>query len=179
MDENAQMLHKYYFALTFRNSAIHLPTIIDNLLRVIYHLGEQNIFMSIYEGGSTDDGHTTAMLDVIKTTLETIGIEHEIVIRPEVGSPRNNVLEPMKRMYRLGGRVFQTVVMMGDDLWCAEELMELLFHSRGQAASITCSNDVRTKVLRSLILINVRAMFHQFLQAMISTESYSVKSPLI
>ena len=148
MDQNAEMEHKYYFAVTLRNAALHLPTIIDNLLRVIYHLGEQNVFMSIYEGGSTDDGHTTAMLDVIKTTFEAIGIEHEIVIRPEIGDMKNEVLLPLKRMYRSGGRVFQTVVMMGDDLWCAEDFLELLFHSRGQAASITCSNDARVKVFQ-------------------------------
>jgi len=176
MDENSQIGHKYYFALTLRNAAIHLPTIVDNLLRVIYHLGEQNIFMSVYEGGSTDDGHTTAMLEVIQTTLEAIGIEHEILIRPEVGDPRNDVLLPLKRMYRKGGRVFQTVIMMGDDLWCAEELLELLFHSRGQAASITCSNDVRNTVYcLTLTSTNVRMMSFLYLQAMTSMANSSAR----
>jgi alpha-1,3-mannosyltransferase len=175
MDENAQLNHRYYFALTLRNAGIHLPTIVDNLLRVIYHLGEQNIFMSIYEEGSTDDGHTSAMLEVIKTTLEAIGIEHEIVIKADFGDPRNDVLFPMKRMYRHGGRVFQTLVMMDDDLWCAEELLELLFHSRGQGASITCSNDARNKVFRIQEMVNIRIIYIPSLQDTMSMVDYSVR----
>jgi alpha-1,3-mannosyltransferase len=147
MDENANVGHKYYFALMLRDSANHLPTIIDNLLRVIFHLGEQNIFFSVYEGGSSDDGHTTAMVETIKITLEAIGIEHSIEVDGmSTGNPRDKVLKPLKEMYKANGRVFNTVVMMGDDLWCAEELLELVFHSRGQAASITCSTDVRVDV---------------------------------
>jgi alpha-1,3-mannosyltransferase len=147
MDENTNIGHKYYFALMLRDSANHLPTIIDNLLRVIYHLGEQNIFISIYEGGSNDDGHTTAMIETIKTTMEAIGIEFNIEVEgASTGNARDKVLKPLKEMYRANERVFNTVVMMGDDLWCAEELLELLFHSRGQAASITCSTDVRADV---------------------------------
>lgn len=148
MDENADIGHKYYFALMLRDSANHLPTIIDNLLRVIYHLGDQNIFFSIYEGGSNDDGHTTTMIDTIKLTLEAIGIEFNIEVEnTSSGNARDMVLKPLKEMYKTSERVFNTVVMMGDDLWCAEELLELIYHSRGQAASITCSTDVRADVL--------------------------------
>jgi len=104
--------------------------------------------MSIYEGGSTDDGHTTAMIETIKTTMEAIGVEHYIYIEGEDGATekRNAVMEPMKEMYRNGGRIFNTVVMMGDDLWCTEELLELLYLSRGQGASIVCSTDVDSQV---------------------------------
>ena len=147
MDENVGMDHKYYFAITLKDSANHLPTIIDNLLRVIYHIGEKNVFMSIYESGSSDDGHTTAMIETIRLTMEAIGLEYHIEIeRDGSGNARNAVLQPLKAMYKSGGRLFNTVVMMGDDLWCAEEFLELLFQSRGQAASITCSTDVGLKV---------------------------------
>ena len=151
MDENANMGHKYYFALMLRDSANHLPTIIDNLLRVIYHLGEQNIFFSIYEGGSSDDGHTTAMIETIKVTFEAIGIEYHILVEEDSkANARDMVLRPLKEMYRANERVFNTVIIMGDDLWCAEEFLELLFHSRGQTASITCSTDVRADVSPTL-----------------------------
>jgi Cryptococcal mannosyltransferase 1 len=155
MDENAERNHKYYFAIMLRDSANHLPTIIDNILRVVYHLGEQNIFMSIYEGGSADDGHTTAMIETIRTTLEAIGMEHHITVGGNADSNGyNGVLEPLRTMYKSTGRIFNTVVMMGDDLWCAEEFLELLFHSRGQTASIACSTDIRAKVLtHSTVLI--------------------------
>jgi alpha-1,3-mannosyltransferase len=174
MDENAELNHKYFFALMLRDSSNHLPTIIDNLLRVIYHLGEQNIFMSIYEGGSTDDGHTTAMIDTIKTTMETIGIEHHIEVDVRAGpSPQNAVLAPLKSLHRSEGRVFNTVVMMGDDLWCAEGFLDLLFHSRGQAASITCSTDVQNSVLPILYNADFRTINSLFLLATILTGNSS------
>ena len=152
MDENADLNHKYYFALMFKNSATHIPTIVDNLLRVFYHIGEKNVFLSIYEGGSTDEGHTTALLgDPLKKVLEAIGIEYHIELEDHITPDLlNGVLQPLKSMYRANQRVFNSVVMMGDDLWCAEELLELLFQSRGQAASITCSTDVRLKVRTAL-----------------------------
>jgi len=161
-DENTEMNHKYYFALMLKDSSNHLPTIFDSLLRVIYHVGEENVFLSIYEHGSSDDGHTTAMIDAIKLTMEAIGVEYHIEIEGDVPpNARNAVLQPLKAMYRSEGRVFNTVVMMGDDLWCAEELWELLYHSRGQAASITCSTDVRSKVLIYLLkLISERCLFY-------------------
>ena len=144
MDENAGTNHKYYFAIMLGNSANHLPTVIDNLLRVIYHLGEMNVFMSIHEGGSSDEGHTTAMIETIRITLEAIGIEHAIVTGDVSTDARNKVMEPLRAMHKSSGRIFNTVVMMSDDLWCAEEFLELLFQSRGQAATVTCSTDVRT-----------------------------------
>jgi Cryptococcal mannosyltransferase 1 len=151
MDENANLEHKYYFGLMLRNSATHLPTIADNLLRVFYHLGEQNVFLSIFEGGSTDEGHTTAMIEPFKKLLDATGIEYHIEFEDHVTPDLlNGVLRPLKEMYRATQRVFHSVVMMGDDLWCAEELLELLFQSRGQAASITCSTDVRIKVRQEL-----------------------------
>ena len=133
------------------DSANHLPTLIDNLLRVIYHIGEQNVFMSIFESTSADKGHTTAMVETIKIALDAIGIENEIQIQGDEGSHApNEVLSPLRKMHKANGRLFNSVVMMNDDLWCAEELLELMFHSRGQAASITCSTDVRTQVIRVL-----------------------------
>jgi len=152
MDENADLDHKYYFALMLKNSATHIPTIVDNLLRVFYHIGEKNVFLSVYEGGSTDEGHTTALLgDPLKKVLEAIGIEYHIEFEHHITPDLlNGVLQPLKAMHKANQRVFNSVVMMGDDLWCAEELLELLFQSRGQAASITCSTDVRAKVLITL-----------------------------
>ena len=146
MEKNVEKDHKYYFALTLKDSANHLPTIIDNLLRVIYHVGEQNVFMSIYEGGSTDDGHTTAMIEPIKATLEAIGVQYHITIEATPTSyPKDVALEPLKTMYRSAQRTFNTIVMMEDDLWCAEEFLELLLRSRADKASITCSSDIRAR----------------------------------
>src|SRR5437762_2409285 len=106
------------------------------------------MLMRIYESASSDDGHTTAMIETIKTTMDAIGLEHHIEIEGDGRSsdPWNGVLRPLKGMYNSGGRVFNSVIMMGDDLWCAEEFLELLFQSRAQEASIACSTDVRSKV---------------------------------
>lgn len=146
MDENISTSHKYFFALRLRDSSNHLPTIIDNLLRVIYHIGEKNVFMSIYEGGSTDGGHTTAMVDVIKTTMDAIGLEYHVTTDSHSSDQWNPVIEPLKSMYRSSGRIFNTVVMMNDDLWCAEELLESIYQSRRLGAHVTCSTDVRVNL---------------------------------
>jgi len=176
-DENVGIEHRYFIALMLRNSANHLPTIVDNLLRVIYHVGEKNVFMSIYEGGSTDEGHTTAMIETIRTTMEAIGIEYHVEIEGEdtTNVRRNVVLEPLREMYRNGERAFNTVVMMGDDLWCTEELFELLYVSRGQRASIVCSTDVHSEVLHPDDDSNFRAPSSRFLQATMSTADSSLK----
>ena len=169
MEQNDETNHSYYFALMLSNSANHLPTIIDNLLRVIYQVGEQNVFLSIYEAGSTDEGHTTAMIETIKTTLEAIGVEYSIRIEGDVPPDAlNAVLAPLKEMYRSEQRVFNTVVMMGDDLWCCEEFLELLFQSRGQAASVTCSTDVRQRVYYYVYLPDFRATCFPSRQATMS-----------
>lgn len=109
------------------------------------------MFLSIYEEGSTDEGHTKAMLELVKKTCEAIGVGYYIATENwPTSNGRNAVLEPLKEMYESTGVVFNTLVMMTDDLWCTEEFLELLFHSRGQAASITCSTDVRVKVSHRL-----------------------------
>lgn len=175
MDENAQTNHKYYFAIMLQNSANHLPTLIDNLLRVIYHLGEQNVFVSIHEADSTDKGHTTAMIETIKIAMDAIGLENEIHIQEEGESyPPNAVLAPLRNSYKANGRVFNTLVMMKDDLWCAEEFLELLVHSRGQAASIVCSTDVRSKVA-PLYLTHSRTLYLPFRLVTISTADSSTR----
>lgn len=154
-DENVDTQHKYYFAILLKDSADHFPTIVDNLLRVMHHMGEENVFVSIYEGESNDEGHTAAMVETFKTTMEAIGVEHHLEINGNEPNGHNAVLEPLKEMYRNGRRVFNTLVMMNDDLWCTEELLELLYQSRKLPAAITCSTDVRSNVthLASILII--------------------------
>ena len=124
-----------------------------------------------------DDGHTTAMIETIKTTLDAIGVQYHVEIEGEetTGVARNLVLEPLREMYRSAGRVFNTVVMMGDDLWCAEELWELLYLSRGQGANIVCSTDVRSEVLLLKDYPHSRETNFQFLRATTSAVDCSVR----
>lgn len=176
MEENVETNHKYYFGLMLRDSANHLPTIMDNLLRVIYHVGEKNAFMSIYEAGSSDSGHTTAMIEIIRIMMESIGLEHHIeIVENGPADPWNGVLRPLKGLYKSSGRVFNSVIMMGDDLWCTEELLELLFQSRAQDASITCSTDVRSKVFAPKVATNSRMIHISYLPDTTSTANFSVR----
>jgi hypothetical protein len=179
MEENVETNHKYYFGLMLRDSANHLPTIMDNLLRVIYHIGEKNAFMSIYEAGSSDGGHTTAMIETIRAMMEAIGLEYHIeIVENGPADPWNGVLGPLKGMYKSVGRVFNSVVMMGDDLWCSEEFLELLYQSRAQRASITCSTDVRSKVSVLNVVANPRMVHIPYLPDTMSTATFSVRYSL-
>jgi hypothetical protein len=65
--------------------------------------------------------------------------------------------------------------MMGDDIWCTEELFELLYVSRGQRASIVCSTDVHSEVLHSDDDSYFRAPSSRFLLATMSTADSSLK----
>jgi alpha-1,3-mannosyltransferase len=142
-------------------------------------LGENNVFVSIYEAGSTDEGHTATMVDTFKMTLEAIGVEHHLEVNGNEQNARNAALQPLKAMYRSGRRVFNTLVMMNDDLWCTEELLELIYQSRKLSAAITCSTDVRSKVAYLTTVLNFSMTCILYSPAMTSTVDCSKRLFLI
>ncbi|KAG8921887.1 capsular associated protein [Tulasnella sp. 418] len=142
--------HKYFFAINLYNSFDVIPDIFATLFRVSAILGYHNVFVSIYENGSTDQ--TKALLRIfdaltrsvgmritIRTSMRTRGaFNHRIEYLAEV---RNAALVPLHELRDNEGEVFDTVVFMNDILPCVDDLLELIWQSRFQNAGITCAAD--------------------------------------
>ena len=142
--------HKYFFAINLYNSFDVIPDIFATLFRVASILGFHNVYVSIYENGSSDQ--TKALLRmfdaltravglrvVIRTSMRTRGaFNHRIEYLAEV---RNAALVPLHELRDNDGEIFDSVVFMNDILPCVDDLLELIWQSRRQNAGITCAAD--------------------------------------
>lgn len=142
--------HKYFFAINLYNSFDVIPDLFSNMFKVSAILGYQNVFVSVYENGSTDQ--TKALLRifdalcrsvglrvVIRTSLRTRGaFHHRIEYLAEV---RNAALAPLQELRDSEGEVFDSIIFMNDVLPCVDDLLELVWQSRRQNAGITCGSD--------------------------------------
>ena len=120
------------------------------MFKVSAILGYHNVFVSVYENGSSDQ--TKALLRifdalcrsvglrvVIRTSLRTRGaFHHRIEYLAEV---RNAALAPLQELRDTEGEVFHSVIFMNDVLPCVDDLLELVWQSRRQNAGITCGSD--------------------------------------
>lgn len=142
--------HKYFFAINLYNSFDIIPDLFATLFRVAAILGYENVFVSIYENGSTDQ--TKALLRifdaltksvglriVIRTSMRTRGaFNHRIEYLAEV---RNAAMGPLHELRDAEGEVFDSIVFMNDILPCVDDILELIWQSRKQNAGITCAAD--------------------------------------
>lgn len=142
--------HKYFFAINLYNSFDVIPDLFSTMFKVSSILGFQNVFVSVYENGSSDqtkallrlfDGlsRSVGIRVVIRTSLRTRGaFHHRIEYLAEV---RNAALAPLQELRDSEGEVFDTVIFMNDVLPCTDDLLELIWQSRRQNAGITCGAD--------------------------------------
>ncbi|KAG8991459.1 capsular associated protein [Tulasnella sp. JGI-2019a] len=142
--------HKYFFAINLYNSFDVIPDIFATLFRVASILGYHNVFVSIYENGSSDQTKallrifdaltkTVGMRIVIRTSMRTRGaFNHRIEYLAEV---RNAAMVPLHELRDNEGEVFDSVVFMNDILPCIDDLLELIWQSRRQNAGLTCAAD--------------------------------------
>ncbi|KAI8456717.1 family 69 glycosyltransferase [Phakopsora pachyrhizi] len=142
--------HKYFFAINLYNSFDVIPDLFSTMFKVSAILGFQNVFVSVYENGSSDqtkallrlfDGlsRSVGMRVVIRTSLRTRGaFHHRIEYLAEV---RNAALAPLQELRDSEGELFDTVIFMNDVLPCVDDLLELIWQSRRQNAGITCGAD--------------------------------------
>jgi alpha-1,3-mannosyltransferase len=142
--------HKYYFAINLYNSFDIIPDLFATLFRVAAVLGYQNVYVSIYENGSTDQ--TKALLRIfdaltrsvgmrvsIKRSLRTRGtFNHRIEYLAEV---RNAAFGPLHDLRDAENEYFETIIFMNDVLPCVDDLLELIWQSRRNNAGITCAAD--------------------------------------
>lgn len=142
--------HKYYFAINLYNSFDIIPDLFATIFRVAAVLGYQNVYVSIYENGSTDQ--TKALLRIfdaltksvglrvsIRTSMRTRGaFNHRIEYLAEV---RNAAFGPLHDLRDSENEYFETIIFMNDVLPCVDDLLELIWQSRRNNAGITCATD--------------------------------------
>ncbi|KAH9903354.1 glycosyltransferase family 69 protein [Cubamyces lactineus] len=142
--------HKYFFAINLYNSFDIIPDLFATLFRVAAILGYHNVYVSIYENGSTDQ--TKALLRIfdalcrsvgmrvtIRTSMRTRGaFNHRIEYLAEV---RNAAFVPLHELRDAENEYFDTIIFMNDILPCVDDLLELIWQSRRNNAGITCAAD--------------------------------------
>ncbi len=142
--------HKYYFAINLYNSFDIIPDLFAALFRVASILGYHNVFVSIYENGSTDQ--TKALLRIFDALTRSVGMRvtirtstrtrgafnHRIEYLAEV---RNSAFVPLHELRDSEGEYFDSIVFMNDILPCVDDLLELIWQSRMNNAGITCAAD--------------------------------------
>ena len=150
LQQSTKQQHKYFFAINLYNSFDVIPDIFSTLFRVASVLGYQNVFVSIYENGSTDQTkallrifdaltRSVGMRVVIRTSHRTRGaFNHRIEYLAEV---RNAALVPLHELRDQEGEFFDTIVFMNDVLPCVDDVLELIWQSRRQNAGLTCAAD--------------------------------------
>lgn len=142
--------HKYFFAINLYNSFDVIPDLFATMFRVGAIVGYQNVFVSIYENGSTDQTqallrifdalmHSAGMRVVIRSSNRKRGIHvHRIEYLAEV---RNAAMEPLYELRDSENEYFDSVIFMNDILPCVDDLLELIWQSRKQNAGVTCAAD--------------------------------------
>ncbi|KAF6745481.1 capsular associated protein [Ephemerocybe angulata] len=142
--------HKYYFAINLYNSFDVIPDLFSTLFRVSAILGYHNVFVSIYENGSTDQ--TKALLRIFDALTRSVGMR--VVIRTSTRSRgafnhrieylaevRNAAFVPLHELRDAEGEYFDSIIFMNDILPCVDDLLELIWQSRKNNAGITCAAD--------------------------------------
>jgi alpha-1,3-mannosyltransferase len=141
--------HKYFIAINLYNSFQVIPDLFATLFRLASVLGYQNIYVSIYENGSTDQ--TKALLRIFNALARSVGLRmtirtsirrrgkfvHRIEYLAEV---RNSAMTPLHEL-RDNGEFFDTIVFLNDVLPCIDDVLELIYQSRLQNAGMTCAAD--------------------------------------
>jgi alpha-1,3-mannosyltransferase len=142
--------HKYFFAINLYNSFDVIPDLFATLFRVAAILGYHNVFVSIYENGSTDQ--TKALLRIFDALTRSVGLRvtirtsmrqrgafnHRIEYLAEV---RNAAFVPLHELRDAENEFFDTIIFMNDVLPCVDDLLELIWQSRRNNAGITCAAD--------------------------------------
>ena len=142
--------HKYFFAINLYNSFDVIPDLFAALFRVSAILGYHNVFVSIYENGSTDQ--TKALLRIFDALARSVGLRvtirtsqrtrgafnHRIEYLAEV---RNAAFVPLHELRNAENEYFDTIVFMNDILPCVDDILELIYQSRLNNAGITCAAD--------------------------------------
>nr|XP_019048948.1 hypothetical protein I302_02728 [Kwoniella bestiolae CBS 10118]OCF27878.1 hypothetical protein I302_02728 [Kwoniella bestiolae CBS 10118] len=125
---------KYFIAANMHNNEAVLSEWSSQLIKLIFHLGRDNVYVSIYESNSRDS--TKHLLSVLNTTLENLSIEHRIITDEDnkhwwpyataverieyLANARNIAIEPLQSPdphIRLNGYREYTKILFFNDVW--------------------------------------------------------------
>ena len=140
---------RYFFAALLHNNEAVLPFWQRELLKtllVVANRERSNVFVSIYESGSTDA--TQAWLRELELALQQMGVPSNIHIGgsdrgsypgriEHLAALRNEALKPMLD----GTESWDEVVYLNDVFFCAEGVIEMLLSGRESNADMVCSTD--------------------------------------
>nr|XP_018266885.1 uncharacterized protein I303_00865 [Kwoniella dejecticola CBS 10117]OBR89043.1 hypothetical protein I303_00865 [Kwoniella dejecticola CBS 10117] len=135
---------KYFIAANMHNNESVLSEWSDQLIRLIFHLGRENTYVSIYESNSKDS--TKKLLNVLNNTLENLTIPHKIVTDEDnkhwwpfptaverieyLANARNRAMEPIQseddaiRTQNYGE--FTKIIFLNDIWFKYEDLVSLI-----------------------------------------------------
>ncbi|KAE9406642.1 hypothetical protein BT96DRAFT_1051502, partial [Gymnopus androsaceus JB14] len=113
---------QYFFAINLYNSFDIIPDLFATLFSVAAILGYHNVFVSIYENGSTDQ--TKALLRIYDALTRSTGMR--ITIRTSMRTQgafnlaevQNAAFIPLHELRDTEGEYFDTIVFMNDVLPC-------------------------------------------------------------
>lgn len=142
---------RYLFALNLWNNQVVFPSLARTLLSLASFLGEDNVHVSIFENGSTDN--TTIAMAHFAAALTALGADHTIVSDQrrtdwsrvdriaQLAIFRNIVLLPLNQSSLAGE--FEEVVFINDVFACPRDALELLYQKHRQNAHAACATDWR------------------------------------
>lgn len=139
---------RYMFALNLYNNQAVLPTLARTLLAVSDFLGRDNVHISVFENGSTDN--TTLAMAHFAAVLTAAGISHTVTSDyhktewkkvdriAQLAVYRNIALQPVHTH-----GPFDTVVFVNDVFACPRDVLELVSQRQLQQADAVCGMDWR------------------------------------
>ncbi|KAF8321945.1 cryptococcal mannosyltransferase 1-domain-containing protein [Cantharellus anzutake] len=145
-----------FLAMNLHNNAQTFPTIISQMPEVLKFLTPSSIHVSIYENGSEDA--TQQFLVLLADILDNLGTSYTIISEGKnftfdkgfnhrieaLAIARNLALAPLYSgaiEKAMPGRKFDEVLFMNDIIYCAADVLEVLYQRREQGAYESCSVD--------------------------------------
>ena len=126
---------RLFIAINLYNNEDVFPDMVQSLVPFLTAFQKQDVFVSIYENGSSDN--TKTLLYVFEQILESLSIPHRIRFSYEKKDPnahrieyladvRNKVLEPLYN----AAKPYSTVLFLNDIYICTHDLFEMLLQYR-------------------------------------------------
>ncbi|KZV65968.1 glycosyltransferase family 69 protein, partial [Peniophora sp. CONT] len=145
-----------FIAANLYNNEDVLPTFFQELPLLLRYLGPANVYISVYENGSTDK--TPHLLQLLRELLSVMGTPHRILTDPNAAvshsqpgariatlvGVRNTAMAPLytgDAAIHVPNGKFDEVLFLNDIFHCASDILELFHQKRTQGANQVCATD--------------------------------------
>ncbi|KAJ2675395.1 hypothetical protein IWW42_001181 [Coemansia sp. RSA 1085] len=147
--DNFNATERIFVAVNLFNSEHILPNMATQLLALAKVLGRSNVFISVYENGSTDN--TKRILHAFNHTLAALEIPHQITAdsqpRPTLyhriqymADIRNCALQPLYTH-----NIYSRVMFLNDVYFCLSDILELIYQAQHHRTHLLCAEDFDTR----------------------------------